>query len=258
MVSATRAISCRTEVSRSGVFGLPWKYFEVTMFVAVCDQDFGTSTPSWRKIVWPFSLPISAVRRSHSTASNGETLPAVKNRRNSRPVRGRVPAAVSIFSVKAILASDISASAQEGSPEHGEPFYFTPKCVPEGPQCLILQQAPLDPEGVRSRARNAKKRKLRPCDFFRPPGWIGNRKLYAGAHRLTGAGDGRQTPLLSRLNPGTERGPGRPSRCFGTASGPNCAPPNLSGQYTRWAKVVKKKNRASTKYLIVRVQSIYQ
>src|SRR5712691_2649333 len=162
MVSATRAISCRTEVSRSGVFGLPWKYFEATMFVAVCDQDFGTSTLSWRKIVWPFSLAISAVRRSHSTASNGETLPAVKNRRNSRPVRGRVSAAVSIFPVKvfsfkAILASDISASAQEGSPGHGEPFYFTPKCVPEGRQCLILQQAPLDPKGVRSRARNAKK-----------------------------------------------------------------------------------------------------
>src|SRR5712691_7121149 len=31
--------------------------------------------------------------------------------------------------------------------------------------------------------------------------------MRAGAHRQTGAGDGRETPLLSRLNPGTERGP---------------------------------------------------
>jgi len=35
-------------------------------------QLFGTSTSSWRKIVTPFSLPISAERFSHSTASNGE------------------------------------------------------------------------------------------------------------------------------------------------------------------------------------------
>ena len=71
MVSTTRPISCRTEVSRSGVSSLPWKYFEATMLVAVCDQDLGTSTFSWRKITWPFSLPICAVRRSHSTASKG-------------------------------------------------------------------------------------------------------------------------------------------------------------------------------------------
>src|SRR5438445_4628810 len=76
MVSATRPISCRTEDSRSGVFSLPWKYFEATMLVAVWDQVFGTSTFSWRKIVWPFSLLIWAVRRSHATASKGETLPS--------------------------------------------------------------------------------------------------------------------------------------------------------------------------------------
>src|SRR6202035_3299276 len=46
IVSTTRAINWRTEVSRSGVFGLPWKYFEATIFVAVCDHDFGTSTLS--------------------------------------------------------------------------------------------------------------------------------------------------------------------------------------------------------------------
>ena len=57
------------------------------MLVAVCDQPFGTSTSSWRKIVLPFSLPISATRRSHSTASNGEVRPSVKYRSKSRPVR---------------------------------------------------------------------------------------------------------------------------------------------------------------------------
>src|SRR5262245_60639140 len=55
------------------------------MLVAVCDQFFGTSTSSWRKMVTPFSLPISAVRFSHSTASNGEILPSVKRRSNFNP-----------------------------------------------------------------------------------------------------------------------------------------------------------------------------
>src|SRR5882757_11584750 len=63
------------------------------MLVAVCDQPFGTSTSSWRKIVTPFSLPISAERFSHSTRSNGEIFPSVKNRSNTSPVR--TPAAVS-------------------------------------------------------------------------------------------------------------------------------------------------------------------
>src|SRR2546427_1178028 len=66
MVSTTRLISCRTEDSRSGVSSFPWKYLEATMLVAVWDQVFGTSTFSWRKIVWPFSLLIWAVRRSHA------------------------------------------------------------------------------------------------------------------------------------------------------------------------------------------------
>src|SRR3990172_8390810 len=94
MVSTTRRMSCFTEVSRSGVFGLPWKYFEATMLVAVCDQDLGTSTFSWRKITCPFSLPIWAVRGSHSTASNppaAGTFPLVKKRRNSSPALLRAP-----------------------------------------------------------------------------------------------------------------------------------------------------------------------
>src|SRR5882672_3883787 len=102
------------------------------MFVAVCDQPFGTSTFSWRKIVLPFSLPISATRRSHSTASNGETLPSVNFRWNSRPVRTSTSAVVagfdwSVFSFIAIFVNAIFASAQVGSPAQREPLYFTPE-----------------------------------------------------------------------------------------------------------------------------------
>src|ERR1700731_3891132 len=55
------------------------------MLVAVCDQLLGTSTPSWRKMVTPFSLPIRAVRFSHSTRSKGDFLPSVKNRPKNTP-----------------------------------------------------------------------------------------------------------------------------------------------------------------------------
>src|SRR5260221_3984125 len=84
-VSTTRPINWRTEVSRSEVPGLPWKYLLATILVAVCDQPLGTSTFSCLKIVAPFSLPMRAVRFSHSTLSKGETLPSVKYRSNTRP-----------------------------------------------------------------------------------------------------------------------------------------------------------------------------
>src|SRR5271166_4187719 len=86
MVFTTRLISCRTDPSRSAVPGLPLKYLLVTIFVAVCDHLFGTSTPSCLKIVTPFSFPIRAVRFSHSTLSNGESLPSVKYRLNTKPL----------------------------------------------------------------------------------------------------------------------------------------------------------------------------
>src|SRR5467141_2422402 len=85
MVLTTRPISCRTDPSRWAVPGFPWKYLLVTMFVAVCDQLLGTSTSSCRKIVTPFSFPISAVRFSHSTASKGDFFPSVKYRPKVRP-----------------------------------------------------------------------------------------------------------------------------------------------------------------------------
>src|SRR5271156_6294267 len=84
-VFTTRPINCRAELSRSGVPCLPWKYLLATIFVAVCDQPLGTSTFSCLKIVTPFSLPISAVRFSHSTASKGAVLPSVKYRSKNKP-----------------------------------------------------------------------------------------------------------------------------------------------------------------------------
>src|SRR5580692_4167728 len=69
------------------------------MFVAVCDQLFGTSTSSWRKIVTPFSFPISAVRFSHSTASNGEIFPSVKYLSKGRPLGAPAPVFSGVVSV---------------------------------------------------------------------------------------------------------------------------------------------------------------
>ncbi len=73
MVSATRPISWRTLVSRSGVPRWPRKYFETTTLVAVWLQNRGTSTPFCSKTFSPFSLAITASRISHSTASKGFT-----------------------------------------------------------------------------------------------------------------------------------------------------------------------------------------
>src|SRR5713101_7109986 len=107
MVSATRRMSCRTEVSRSCVLGLPWKYLLATMLVAVCDQLLGTSTSSWRKMVAPFSLAIKAVRFSHSTASNGDLSPLVKYRRKTRPF----PRLLAVFSAAVSVAEDFPLNA---------------------------------------------------------------------------------------------------------------------------------------------------
>src|SRR4029077_14089747 len=136
MVFTTRPISCRTDPSRCAVAGFPWKYLLVTMFVAVCDQPFGTSTSSCRKIVTPFSLPIRAVRFSHSTASKGDFAPSVKYRSKLRPF----PAPLAAFSAAVSVAADfplnacftvaIRPSALPGSPlARGNPIILL--CVPQ-------------------------------------------------------------------------------------------------------------------------------
>src|SRR5437868_3088376 len=55
------------------------------MFVAVCDQDLGTSTFFCSKITSPLSEVIPAVRSSHSIASNGGTVASEYRRVNVRP-----------------------------------------------------------------------------------------------------------------------------------------------------------------------------
>ena len=51
-------------------------------------------------MVTPFSLPISAVRFSHSTASKGDSLPAVKYRWKLRPF----PVPTAVFSAAAAVS----------------------------------------------------------------------------------------------------------------------------------------------------------
>src|SRR6266481_1254481 len=77
------------------------------MFVAVCDQLFGTSTSSCRKIVTPFSFPIRAVRFSHSTASKGDFFPSVNTRWKLRPF----PAPAAVLSTAASVAGDFPLNA---------------------------------------------------------------------------------------------------------------------------------------------------
>src|SRR2546429_1901993 len=133
----SRPISCRTDPSRWAVPGFPWKYLLVTMFVAVCDQLFGTSTSSWRKIVTPFSFPISAVRFSHSTASKGDFFPSVKYRWKLRPFpapRAGFSAAVSVageFPLNACFTVAIRPSALWGPHSRGVNPLILLLCVPQ-------------------------------------------------------------------------------------------------------------------------------
>src|SRR6266850_2178630 len=137
MVLTTRPISCRTDPSRFAVPGFPWKYLLVTIFVAVCDQLFGTSTSSWRKIVTPFSFPIRAVRFSHSTTSKGDSFPSVKYRWKLRPFP--VPAvvfsaAVSVagdFPLNACFTVAIRPSALLGPHSRGGNPFILLLCVPQ-------------------------------------------------------------------------------------------------------------------------------
>jgi hypothetical protein len=76
-VVTTRPIICFTLDSRSGELIRPRKYFWATMFVAVCDQKRGNSTPFCSKA--GLSLPgMCASRTSHSTSSKGSRPGIVK------------------------------------------------------------------------------------------------------------------------------------------------------------------------------------
>src|SRR6266851_1807838 len=72
IVSTTRSTICLTLVSRAGVPSLPRKYFDATTFVAVIDQNAGTSTPFCSK-TFPLSPGIAESRRSNSISSYGWT-----------------------------------------------------------------------------------------------------------------------------------------------------------------------------------------
>src|SRR5215468_11285706 len=132
------------------------------MLVAVCDQFFGTSTFSWRKMVTPFSFPISAVRLSHSTASNGEILPSVKKRSNFNPV-AFTAALVSVawpsmtgFTVAAILFLPAPGSSLDAE----EPSYFTPSLER---RCCAFYLVSFDSVTIRRVRRKHRRFSLRPA-----------------------------------------------------------------------------------------------
>ncbi len=79
-MSTTRPTICFTLDSRSGELSRPRKYFWATMFVAVCDQNFGNSTPRCSK-AGPLRPGMVASRTSHSISSNGSRPGMVKKRR---------------------------------------------------------------------------------------------------------------------------------------------------------------------------------
>src|SRR5487761_358467 len=113
MVSATRLTNCLTLDSRSSDPILPWKYFEATIFAAVIDQSFGTSTLRCSKMVLPFSFWIEAVRSSHSISSKGWTPGLVNRRLKVRPRLRAGAAAVGVLFNVIVVTSDSLISPPE-------------------------------------------------------------------------------------------------------------------------------------------------
>jgi hypothetical protein len=113
IVSTTRPIIWRTLDSRSGEDMRPRKYFCATIFVAVCDQNFGNSTPFCSKT--GLSLPgMKASRVSHSISSNGSRPGIVKYRRTPRRRSGAVTmftnASSAIAGASSVRAADAISS----------------------------------------------------------------------------------------------------------------------------------------------------
>ena len=92
------------------------------MFVAVCDQLFGTSTPSCLNIVTPFSLPIWAVLFSHSTLSKGEIFPSVKYRSNISPLPAPARSAPLVVPTALPFNADFTVAILISSP-HQVPMF---------------------------------------------------------------------------------------------------------------------------------------
>src|SRR5438034_8316040 len=141
MVSATREIICRTELSRCGVPSGPLKYFWATMLVAFCDQYLGNSTPRCSKALPPsLKFGMTASRVSHSTSSNGCTPSRVKYRLNLSPV-GFVPRSFCLVATSpSCLESRGEAASAGGSP--GESLGINDSRVilpPEAPGCQVIR-----------------------------------------------------------------------------------------------------------------------
>ncbi len=99
-MSTTRPIICFTLDSRSGDESRPRKYFCATMFVAVCDQNFGNSTPRCSK-AGPSRPGMIASRVSHSISSNGSRPGIVKKRFTP----SRAPSSTTVLTTSAVVVS---------------------------------------------------------------------------------------------------------------------------------------------------------
>src|SRR5215471_1277390 len=101
------------------------------MLVAVCDQVFGTSTSSCRKMVAPFSFPIRATRFSHSTASKGDFWGSLKYRGKTRPFPTVVFSTASVageFPLRACFTVAISSLPRHRIPPRcgGTLLFYSP------------------------------------------------------------------------------------------------------------------------------------
>src|SRR5438874_6254798 len=134
IVSTTRPTICFTLDSRSGELIRPRKYFWATMFVAVCDQNFGNSTPRCSN-AGPLRPGIRASRVSHSISSKGSRPGIVKKRRTPR----RAPSSVTVLTTSSVVGSVVfccSTLAMAG------PFHCSPVDVLDVPvgACLRLER----------------------------------------------------------------------------------------------------------------------
>src|SRR5580704_3784947 len=205
-------------------------------------------------MVTPFSLPISAVRFSHSTASNGAVLPSVKYRLNTRPVlspevcSGLTPVC-SDLPFNAVLTVAMYSPRSRAPPRGGGHPYYTPPHFRGGaarsPNGGNLTRWLVGFQSKKFRPRLAVEIVENECKTQRPA--AGRCCCYHTAFTaaLLRFACGHEAGVRARLvclGPGSSRG--RRTRIISsTRSGWRFhVPPNLESQYRRARKSCQEKN----------------
>jgi hypothetical protein len=216
-----------------------------------------TSTSSWRKMVTPFSFPMSAVRDSHSTASKGDFLPSVKYLWKGRP--RPVPAVVLAAGVS--VAGELSLNAcftvaivpppfQGPLPCAGEPYHFTPLPSARGAAlCSGLRWS------KSNSIRRAGERHERKKDDCRAVAQEMQRKKpmhcrwpmvrtqpYSRCSAKHGRGAGTSRSIFFALNPGRFAESHGPCTIPDSVRAALPRPPNLDVQYQRMRNSCQEKN----------------